>query len=50
MTGRGGSFIAVKEDEAGGGNVQGESKEGRHEKEGGKGRKLQGIGNIQGGQ
>jgi hypothetical protein len=43
-------FIPVKENEACGGDVEGQPEKGGHQKEGGKGRELQRVGDIEGGQ
>ena len=43
-------FVAVEQDEAGRGDVQGEPEKGRHQEKGGKGREFQGMREIEGGQ
>ncbi len=43
-------FVPVEEDETGRGDVQGQPEEGAEQKDGGKGRKLQGMADVQGGE
>ena len=50
MAGRQRSFIPMEKNETGRRNVQGESKQGRDQEDGGERRKFQGLDDVQGGQ